>query len=79
MGGPTREETEQRIEQDTGDIEDEVWMAQGHRQGRRTYHNDRDCQSLQKVSEYRSITRKQAQRRLFAPCRWCVIGSSESA
>lgn len=79
MGGPTREETEELIEQDTGAIEDEVWIMKQHRKGRQTYHDDRECQSLQKVDECRSLPREQAQRRIFAPCQWCVIGSPEKA
>jgi hypothetical protein len=78
MGGLTREEAEQRIEQDTGDADDEVWVKRSSTMGRQTYHDERDCQSLQTVSECRSIARKQAHRRLFAPCQWCVVGRSES-
>lgn len=77
MAGITREEAEKRIEKDTGDADDEVWVKRSSTTSRHTYHDERDCHSLQRVGECRSIIRKQAQRRLFAPCRLCVIGRSE--
>lgn len=75
MGGLTRAEAEERIEQDNGDGDDEVWVSKLHAKTRPAYHNNRDCQSLQKVSECRSLTRKQAQLRWLSPCLWCVLES----
>lgn len=73
MGGLTREEAEERIEQDRGGDDDKVWVSELHTNARPAYHNNRDCQGLEKVSECRSLTRKQAQQRWLSPCLWCVL------
>lgn len=70
---PTRAEIEQRIDQDTGAADEQVWVKRSKGGTRSAYHNDPDCRGLNNVTEQRSFERRQAQRRLFAPCRFCVL------
>lgn len=76
--GLTRGDIEQRIEQDSGACDDTVWVTRSTGGTRSAYHTDRECRGLTRVTDCRSFERRQAQRRLFAPCRWCVLDDADS-
>jgi hypothetical protein len=76
--GLTRAEIEQRVEQDTGAGDDIVWVKRSKGGTRSAYHNYQDCRGLRGVTDQRSFERRHAQRRLFAPCRWCVLDDADN-
>lgn len=73
----TRTEAERRIARDTGGSEDVVWVKESYGAGRSGYHEDPDCQGFRKVNELQSFSRKEAQQRLFAPCKLCVLRTAD--
>lgn len=66
----TREAREERIEQDDGDLDDNVVVSTSP--GHVTYHVDDDCLNL--PSSTRTVTRREAQEMRRCPCRRCVLG-----
>lgn len=71
--GLTRAEREQRIEHDDGDPDDTVYYTRSRPS---TYHARQNCRATGDA-ELREVDRAAAQRRVLAPCRFCVLDDVE--
>lgn len=71
----TREERLARQEDDEGDSDETVYLGRGGRAGNgtNTYHDNRDCNFLQRAETVTETNRKGAQCRWLAPCTHCVL------